>query len=137
MNKVILVGNLTKDPERKQTPTGTSVTSFSIAAQRNYKNQNGEYEADYINCVAWRGTADFIANYFQKGSRIGVVGSLQTRSYDDNNGKKRYVTEVKVDEVEFCGGKKEQKPQQAQPEQHEETGDFVPVDSFEDGELPF
>ena len=136
MNKVILVGNLTKDPERKQTPQGTSVTSFTIAAQRNYKNSNGEYEADYINCVAWRGTAEFISNYFQKGSRIGVVGSIQSRSYVDKDGKKRYVTEVNVEEAEFCG-KKEQKPQQAQPDNNEETGGFVPVSRYDDAELPF
>lgn len=136
MNKVILVGNLTKDPERKQTPQGTSVTSFTIAAQRNYKNSNGEYEADYINCVAWRGTAEFIANYFQKGSRIGVVGSIQSRSYVDKDGKKRYVTEVNVEEAEFCG-KKDQKPKTAQPDTHEETDGFVPVSSYDDAELPF
>ena len=72
MNKAIFTGNLTKDPEKRTTQHGTSVTSFTVAVQRRFKNQNGNYDADFINCVAWRGTADFVAQYFSKGSRIGA-----------------------------------------------------------------
>ncbi|MEG0785401.1 MAG: single-stranded DNA-binding protein, partial [Christensenella sp.] len=99
MNKAILVGNLTRDPERRTTSSDVSVTSFTIAVSRRYKDASGNYPADFISCVAWRQTAEFIAKYFVKGSRIGVVGSIQTRNYDDKNGVKRYVTEVNVDEA--------------------------------------
>ncbi len=143
MNKAIIVGNLTRDPEKRTTPQGTSVTTFTVAAQRRFKNQSGGYDADFISCVAWRGTADFVAQYFSKGSRIGVVGTIQTRSYDDKNGNKRYVTEVVVDEVEFAGGKKSDATdtQASSPVNQEDKdlfGDeldaFAPVD---DPNLPF
>ena len=150
MNKAILVGNLTRDPEKRTTPQGTSVTSFTVAVQKRFKNQDGRYDADFINCVEWRQTADFVSQYFSKGSRIGVVGSIQTRSYDDKDGNKRYVTEVVADEVEFCGpknasgGEYDQRPaaqsaqKAAQPAAEdlfgEELSDFTPID---DAELPF
>ena len=150
MNKAILVGNLTRDPEKRTTPQGVSVTTFTVATQKRFKNADGGYDADFINCVAWRATADFVAQYFVKGSRIGVVGSLQTRSYDDKNGNKRYVTEVVADEVEFCGPKnggdsqgyakpgREPASQVQQPDADELFGDelseFQPID---DAELPF
>ena len=105
MNKVILVGNLTRDPEYRTTPNGASVCNFSIAVQRRFANQQGVREADFINCVAWRQTADFVHRYFTKGKRIGVVGSLQTRTYDAQDGSKRYVTEVVCDECEFVDSK--------------------------------
>lgn len=105
MNKVILIGNLTKDPEHKTTPNGISVTTFTVAVQRRMKNAEGRYDADFINVVAWRSTADFVAKYFQKGSRIGVVGTIQSRSYEDKNGEKRYIIEVIAEEVEFAGSK--------------------------------
>ena len=101
MNKVILVGNLTRDPEYRTTPNGASVCNFSIAVQRRFANQQGVREADFINCVAWRQQADFVHRFFTKGRRIGVVGSLQTRTYDAQDGSKRYVTEVVCDECEF------------------------------------
>jgi len=101
MNKVILVGRLTKDPEVKNTASQVTVCRFTIAVDRRFKDQNGQRQADFINCVAWRQTANFISSYFHKGSRIGVVGSIQTRSYDDQSGQKRFVTEVVVDEAEF------------------------------------
>lgn len=108
MNKVILVGNITKDPELKTTANDIAVCSFTIAVNRRFTNAQGEREADFINCVAWRQTAEFIAKYFHKGKKIGVVGSLQTRSYEDKNGQKRYVTEVVVDEAEFVERRQEQ-----------------------------
>ena len=136
MNKVILIGNLTRDPEKKSTPNGVSTTSFSVAVQRNYKNAAGGYDADFINCVAWRSTADFITQYFSKGQKICLEGSIQTRSYDDKNGAKRNVTEVNVDKAEFVGGKAEPKPETKEPEQTALDGfeDFVPAP---DEELPF
>ena len=107
MNKVILMGRLTKDVEMRQTPNGVSLARFSIAVTRRFKNSNGEYDADFINCIAWRQTGEFIARYFQKGSMIAVVGSIQTRSWDGNDGKKQYATEVIVDEAYFTGSKSE------------------------------
>lgn len=105
MNKAILVGRLTADPERRTTPNGVSVCSFSVAVDRRFKDANGERKADFINCVAWRQTAEFICNYFAKGRMIGLVGSIQTRSWTDNEGKKRYATEVIVDEAYFTDSK--------------------------------
>ena len=149
MNKVLLVGNLTRDPEKRSTGQGTSVTSCTIAVSRRFKNADGGYDADFINCVAWRSTADFVAQYFQKGSRIGVVGSLQSRSYDDKNGNRRYVTEVNVEEVEFAGPRQSadaapraEQPAAAEPVSQpsaddifgDELAEFQPL---EDSELPF
>lgn len=103
MNKVILKGNLTKDIDLQTTSNGNSVAKFTIAVQRKFANADGERETDFINCVAWRNTADFVSKYFKKGSQILVCGAIQTRSYDAEDGTKRYVTEIIVDEVEFCG----------------------------------
>lgn len=101
MNKVILVGRLTKDPEVKNTASQVPFCNFTVAVDRRFKDANGQRQADFISCVAWRQTASFIGSYFRKGSKIGISGSIQTRTYDDNNGQKRYVTEVVVDEAEF------------------------------------
>ncbi len=106
MNKAILMGRLTRDPELRQTPTGVSVTSFTIAVNRRFARDGGQ-EADFINCVAWRQTAEFVCRYFQKGSMIAVCGSIQTRSWDGQDGKKQYATEVVADEVHFTGSKSE------------------------------
>lgn len=105
MNKVIITGRLTKDPEVKYTASGNAVCSFSVATDRRFKGQNGERQTDYINCVAWRQLANVLGQYFHKGSRIGLVGNLQTRQYDDQNGRKVNVTEVIVDEIEFVDTK--------------------------------
>ena len=107
MNKVILMGRLTKDVEMRQTPNGIAVARFAIAVNRRFKNANGEYDVDFINCIAWRQTGEFIARYFQKGSMIAVVGSIQSRSWDSNDGKKQYAMEVVVDEAYFTGSKSE------------------------------
>ena len=100
-NKAILGGRLTGDPELRQTPQGVPTTSFSIAVNRRYAPKGQERQADFINCVAWRATAEFITRYFHKGSPICVVGSIQTRSWTDQQGNKRYSTEVVVDEANF------------------------------------
>ena len=104
-NKVILVGNLTADPELKKTPSGVSVTSFSIAVNRRFTKQGEQTQTDFINIVAWRQTAEFVARYFNKGKPILICGQLQTRSWTDQNGQKRYTTEVVADEATFVENK--------------------------------
>lgn len=101
MNSVQLVGNLARDPEYGMTPGGVAYCRFTVACQRCFANQQGVREADFINCVAWRQNAEFIHKYFIKGNKIAVEGSIQTRSYDAQDGSKRYVTEVLVDNAEF------------------------------------
>ena len=103
-NKVILMGRLTADPELKQTQSGTAVTSFSLAVDRRY-NKDEEKKCDFITVVAWKQTAEFICKYFKKGSAILLCGEIQTRSWEDNNGNKRYATEVVATEVSFCEAK--------------------------------
>ena len=100
-NKVILIGNMTADPELKQTQTGVSVSSFSIAVNRRFKGENGQQECDFINIVTWRQQAEFVCKYFRKGNPILICGQIQTRSWTDNQGQKRYATEVVADEVSF------------------------------------
>lgn len=135
MNKVILIGNITKDIELKTTAGGTSVATFTVACQRNYKNAEGRYETDFINCVAWKNTADFLSKYFGKGSSIAVTGRMQTRSYEAQDGGKRYVTEVIVEETEFVGKKeKTEYNVSANDLFGTEADDFKP---FEDGDMPF
>lgn len=106
MNKVILMGRLTADPELKQSAGGLSVTRFIVAVDRRY-NKDGESRADFITCVAWRQTAEFVCKYFHKGKQILLEGQIQTRSWDGDDGRKRYATEVLVDSVEFVGPKTE------------------------------
>ena len=105
MNKVILVGNLTRDPELITTANGVSLCRFSLAIQRRFAGPDGEREADFVNIVVWRGQADNCYKYLKKGSKCGVVGSLQTRSYDAQDGTKRYSTDVVAEEVEFLSTK--------------------------------
>lgn len=99
INRVVLVGRITRDPEVRQTPSCISNCQFTVAVDRQYQSQNGERQADFINCVAWRNQADFIGNYIKKGYMIGVEGRIQTRSYQDQQGQTRYVTEVVADSV--------------------------------------
>lgn len=135
MNKVILVGRMVKDPEVKVTQNDTSVCSFNIAVDRRFKAANGERQADFISCVAWRQSAELLGKYFRKGSRIAIVGNLQSRSYDDANGKKVYVTEVIVDEIEFVDSK--QSETQGQPQtKAQSTATTPPVPSVESGFYP-
>ena len=98
MNKIMLVGRLTKDPELRYTQSGTAVTSFTLAVNRRFSK---EKEADFINCVAWQMTGEFVAEYFKKGSALGLEGRLQVRTYDSENGQKHWVTEVVAEQVEF------------------------------------
>ena len=107
LNKVILMGRFTRDPELRSTPQGISTCAFSIAVDRNFVRPGEERKADFINCVAWRQTAEFISKYFRKGSMIALEGSIQTRSWDDQDGKKRYATDVVVSQVYFADSKKD------------------------------
>ncbi|MED3728042.1 single-stranded DNA-binding protein [Priestia filamentosa] len=101
INRVILVGRLTKDPELRYTPNGVAVATFSLAVNRTFTNQQGDREADFINCVVWRRQAENVANFLKKGSLAGVDGRIQTRSYDNQEGRRVYVTEVVGDNVQF------------------------------------
>lgn len=107
MNKVILMGRLARDPELRQTPAGVSVARLTIAVNRRFAGKDGQQTADFISCTAWRQNAEFICRYFQKGSMIAVVGNIQTRSWDDKEGKRQYSTEVVIDEAYFTGSKAE------------------------------
>ena len=101
MNKVILVGNLTRDPELSETPSGIAVCRFSIAVSRDYAGADGNRETDFFNITVWRGRAENCGRYLKKGNKVAIVGGLQNRSYDDKDGNKRYVTDVIANEVEF------------------------------------
>src|SRR5690625_2851849 len=101
LNRVVLVGRLTRDPELRYTPNGAAVSNFTIAVNRPFKNQQGETEADFINGVVWRKQAENLANYMKKGSQIGVDGRIQTRSYENQEGKTVYVTEVLAESIQF------------------------------------
>ena len=104
-NKAILIGRLVADPELRQIPNGTYVTTFRIAVDRRFKSQDGERKADFIDIVSWRQQAEFVCRYFHKGDAIGIDGSIQTRSYEDRQGNKRTAFEVVADNVFFVGGK--------------------------------
>ena len=108
INKVVLIGNLTKNPEKSVTSNGISVCKFDIAVQRRFENANGERETDFFKIIAWRGLADNCGKFLSKGKKAAVIGSIQNRSYDDKDGVKRYVTEIVADEVEFLSPKQEQ-----------------------------
>lgn len=148
LNKAILVGRLTADPELKQTPNGISVTSFSIAINRAYAPKGGgERPTDFINIVAWRSQAEFIAKYFRKGNMIGIDGSIQTRNYEDKSGNKRTAFEVVADAVSFVesknsasgGSSGSSAPSESTgnvPYASGNAGDFQTIDS-DDDDLPF
>ncbi|OFV71518.1 single-stranded DNA-binding protein [Acetobacterium wieringae] len=108
MNKVILIGRLTRDPEVKNTTTGNAVATFTLAADRRFKNKDGQKEADFIPIVVWGKQAEFVGQYLSKGSQIGLSGRLQVRSYDGQDGQRRYVTEVVADEVYFISTKRKE-----------------------------
>lgn len=114
INNLTLVGRLTKDPELKYTGNGTAVATFTLAVNRNFTNQSGEREADFINCVIWRKPAETLANYAKKGVLIGVTGRIQTRSYDNQQGHKVYVTEVIADNFQLLESKKADSSQNTQ-----------------------
>ena len=141
LNKAVIMGRLVKDPELKTTSSGISVCSFTVAVDRSFVKQGEERQTDFIDCVAWRGTAEFLCKYFNKGRMVNVVGSIQKRTWDDKEGNKRYTTEIIADEVNFCGDKRpegqnseySQAPMPAsEPPQ---SSGFMPIDA--DDDLPF
>ena len=137
LNKIVLSGRFTTKPELKSTQSGTNVTSFSLAVQRNFKNGNGEYDTDFINCVAWRNQAEFITKFFDKGQLITVVGSLTSRRYEDAEGHKRTAFEVVVDEAMFAEskGNNQQAPSFTPPTTA--GGNDMAFEEFEGEDLPF
>lgn len=130
LNKTFHTGRLVADPELKQTPSGTPVTSFRIACERDFKNGDGERETDFLTIVAWKGTAEFIAKNFSKGRLITVVGRLQMRNYTDRDGNKRTAAEIIAENVYFSDSRPQQEQAQAV------TDDFSELDDS-DGDFPF
>ena len=149
LNRVVLMGNLTADPELHQTQNGVSVLSFTIAVGRRFTDSSGERKADFIHCVAWRQTAEFVSRYFSKGQMIAVDGTLQSRNYVDKNGNNRNAIEVIVENVSFCGngsGKIKVDSEHAGSENGNKdvfsSDDVAGIEGFEelendDSELPF
>lgn len=148
MNRVVLVGRLTKDPELRYTPQGTAVATFTLAVNRSFTNQAGEREADFINCVVWKKPAENVANFLKKGSLAGVDGRLQSRSYEDQSGKKIYVTEVVAESVQFLepkGQSNNQNTNQSSPPVNKPPKDNndpfanqgATIEGFDESELPF
>lgn len=158
MNKVVLVGRITKDPELKYTPNNIPVVQFTIAVNRTYQNKSGERQADFINCVVWRQQAENFAKYMRKGSLIGIDGQIQTRSYDDANGVRRFVTEVLCEMIHFLEPKSSTRssggfgdysemnqfnnespmPRQSAPEQHKNPFEDLTSDfDISNDDLPF
>ena len=147
INCAVIMGRLVADPELRTTGSGVSVTSFCVAVDRSYVKPGEERQADFINVVAWRQTADFVTRYFRKGSMIAVQGSIQTRSYEDKNGNKRTAVEIVADNVSFCGSKSESNtgsrydaPQSAAPTAYQsgDAGSFSVIPSGDDGDaMPF
>ncbi len=144
VNNVVLVGRITRDPELRHSASGSAVCSFSLAINRNFKNQAGEYEADFVNCVAFNQTANLMEQYVNKGQLISVQGRLQSRSYDDNTGRKVYVTEVVCNTVSFLESKRSMDNSASIPDmsspapQTNQTFESQDVDvSIDDDDLPF
>ncbi len=129
MNKIILIGNLTKDPEITTTSNGVSVCKFTIAVQRKFANSEGGRDADFLNVVTWRGLAENCHKFLKKGSKVGVVGSVQVRNYDAQDGTKRYVTEVVAEEVEFLSTNRDQSEKSGE--------DIAKLQPIDDDNLPF
>lgn len=146
MNVVAIMGRLTYEPELRVTPSNVSVLRLQVAVDRSYTPKNQERQADFIDCVAWRSTAEFISRHFHKGQMIALTGSIQTGNYTDKNGEQRKAVDVVVNEASFCGSKSESNPQlaSAQPPQYSappqsyasaDTSDFEEI--VDDDDLPF
>jgi len=135
MNKVILVGNLTKDPELSETPSGVAVCKFSLAVSRDYTNAEGNRDTDFFNITVWRGRAENCGKYLKKGNKVAIVGSLQTRSYEDKDGIKRNVTDIIASEVEFLTPK--QQANQDEESVVSVTRQRPQLEEIDDNKLPF
>lgn len=141
LNNISLVGRLTKDVELRYTPSNVAVATFTLAVNRTFKNENGEREADFINCVMWRHQAENLANWAKKGALIGITGRIQTRSYDNQQGQRVYVTEVVAETFQLLESRNSQGQSQGQQRQaQQEAPDFsrqgAPMD-ISDDDLPF
>ena len=134
MNRCFLIGNLTRDPELATTNSGVSVCRFPLAVTRNFSYADGEREADFLNIIVWRGQAENCHKYLKKGSKCAVTGSIQTRSYDAQDGSKRYVTEIVADNVEFLNSKSSGDGQDKVAVDNKEVAKLEPID---DDTLPF
>ena len=132
LNRIILMGRLTRDPELRRTSSGTAVTSFSLAVDRDFKSQSGEKETDFIDIVAWRNTAEFVSKYFTKGRMAVVEGRLQLRDWKDKDGNSRRSAEVVAEHVYFGDSK-----QRSESDTLSASGDFREIPEDEEGELPF
>ena len=140
MNKAILIGNLANDPETRTTASGVTMCQFRLAVQRRFANQQGVREADFFNIIAWRQTAELCARYLSKGRKVAVEGSIQNRSYDAQDGSKRYITEIVADNVEFLSSPQGDRPRADNPSPPPEPSGYAPdADAFTDvdDELPF
>ena len=140
LNKVVIMGRFTKDPELRRTGSGTAVTSFSLACDRDFKSQSGEKETDFIEVVAWKNTAEFVSKYFSKGRMAVVEGRLQIRDWTDKAGNKRTTAEVVADNVYFADSKRSESDENQKENFNALSGrlsdGFVPI-SEENGEIPF
>ena len=137
INNCTLIGRLTKDPNVKVTPSGVHVANFTLAVNRPFKNAEGQNEADFINVVAWRKTAELVGNYVKKGSLVGLVGRIQTRSYENDAGERVYVTEVVADSVQFLDTKKQGEGNSQQKPQTQTEADPFNVPDISGEDLPF
>ncbi len=137
MNKVVLMGRLTKDPELRYTSnTNTAVCSFTLAVDRRFARQGEERQTDFINCQAWSKTAEFICRYFNKGSKLAIIGRIQTRTWDDSEGRRHYVTEVIAEEAYFVESRKsEGMPDRTENVPGDQIDGFYPIE--DDDDLPF
>ena len=140
LNKILIMGRLTRDPELRRTGSGTAVTSFSLACDRDFKSQSGDKETDFIEVVAWKNTAEFVSKYFSKGRMAVVDGRLQIRDWTDKAGNKRTTAEVVADNVYFADSKRSESNDNQKENFNALSGrlsdDFAPI-SEEDGEIPF
>ena len=132
LNKIVLMGRMTRDPELRQTPTGNSVVSFTLACDRDFAAQGAEKETDFVDIVAWRNTAEFVSKYFSKGRMAVVSGRLQIRNWEDKDGNKRKTAEIVAESVYFCDSKRSESGTPA-----ETSGEFQELPDDEKGELPF
>lgn len=137
MNSVCLVGRLTKNPELRYTPSNQAVATFSLAVNRNFKGQNGEREADFINCVIWRQQAENLANWAKKGALIGITGRIQTRSYDNQQGQRVYVTEVVADNFQLLEFNKQNTQGHSQGQSQPDFSRQAEPFNIEESDLPF
>ena len=140
LNKIIIMGRLTRDPELRRTGSGTAVTSFSLACDRDFKSQSGDKDTDFFDVVAWKNTAEFVSKYFSKGRMALVDGRLQIRDWTDKAGNKRTTAEVVAENVYFADSKRSESNENQKENFNALSGrlsdDFVPI-SEEDGEIPF